>query len=59
MKDFHIPLLSQAVLYRRAVGFFSSYALIEISKGISALIKNGGRIQLIVSPKLSEDDISN
>ena len=57
VKDFHIPLLSQAVLYRRAVGFFSSYALIEISKGISALIKNGGRIQLIVSPKLSEDDI--
>lgn len=57
VKDFYIPLLSQAVLYKRAVGFFSSSALIEISKGISALVKNGGKIQLIVSPKLTEDDI--
>ncbi len=55
--DFYIPLLSHAVLYKRAVGFFSSSALIEISKGISSLVKNGGKIQLIVSPKLTEDDI--
>lgn len=57
VRDFYIPLLSQAVSYKRAVGFFSSSALIEISKGISSLVKNGGKIQLIVSPKLSEDDI--
>lgn len=57
VRDFYIPLLSQAVSYKRAVGFFSSSALIEISKGISTLVKNGGNIQLIVSPKLSEDDI--
>lgn len=55
--EFYYPLLSEAVLYRRAVGFFSSSALIEISKGISNLIKNGGKIQLIASPKLSEEDI--
>jgi len=56
-KDFYIPLLKQAILYRRAVGFFSSSALIEISKGISGLVENGGRIQLVVSPHLSEEDI--
>ncbi|HHX18425.1 MAG TPA: DEAD/DEAH box helicase family protein [Clostridium sp.] len=57
VKDFYIPLLSDAVLYKRAVGFFSSSALYEISKGITNLIKNGGKIQLIASPKLSEEDI--
>lgn len=57
ISDFYIPLLNEAVVYKRAVGFFSSSALIEISKGISGLIKNGGKIQLVASPKLSEDDI--
>lgn len=55
--EFYIPLLNVAVAYKRAVGFFSSSALIEISRGIEELIKNGGKIQLIASPKLSEDDI--
>ena len=55
--DFYVPLLNEATIYKRAVGFFSSSALIEISKGIAGLIKNGGKIQLVASPKLSEDDI--
>lgn len=57
VKEFYIPVLSQAVLYQRAVGFFSSSVLIDISKGICELVKNGGKIELIVSPKLSEEDI--
>ncbi|NCC87249.1 MAG: DEAD/DEAH box helicase [Clostridia bacterium] len=57
VKDFYIPLLSQAVEYKRAVGFFSSSVLAEISKGISGLVKNGGKIKLVASPFLSEDDI--
>ncbi|MFF2875066.1 DEAD/DEAH box helicase family protein [Gottfriedia sp. NPDC057991] len=57
VKEFYIPLLGDAVLYKRAVGFFSSTALIEISKGISRLVNNGGKILLIASPKLSEDDL--
>lgn len=56
-KDFFVPLLGQAISYKRAVGFFSSSALVEISKGIGALVKNGGKIQLIASPYLSEEDI--
>lgn len=55
--DFYIPTLQKAVLYKRAVGFFSSSALIEISRGITGLIKNGGRIMLIASPKLQQEDI--
>ena len=38
-KDFYIPLLSQAICYKRAVGFFSSTSLVEMSKGVSALVK--------------------
>ena len=56
-KDFYIPLLSCAVKYQRAVGFFSSSCLVEISKGISELAKNGGRIQLVASPYLSDEDV--
>lgn len=56
-KDFYIPLLSQAVKYQRAVGFFSSSSLVEISKGISELAKNGGKIQLVASLYLSDEDV--
>ena len=55
--EFYTPLLRCAKKYQRAVGFFSSSALIEISDGISGLVKNGGTIELVASPKLSEDDV--
>ena len=57
VQNFYIPLLNESVYYKRAVGFFSSSVLIEISKGISGLVKNGGKIQLIASPYLSDDDL--
>lgn len=57
VQEFYLPVLKQSVLYKRAVGFFSSTALIELSKGIAGLVKNGGKIRFIVSPLLSEEDI--
>ncbi|MCM3729944.1 DEAD/DEAH box helicase family protein [Neobacillus cucumis] len=57
LTNFYIPTLSIAKNYKRAVGFFSSTALIELSKGISGLLKNGGKIELIASPKLDEKDL--
>lgn len=57
VQDFYLPVLSEAVLYKRAVGFFTSGALIELSKGISGLIKKDGKMRFIVSPKLTEEDI--
>lgn len=57
VREFYIPALKQSVLYKRAVGFFSSSALIDLSSGISGLIKNDGEIKFIVSPLLSEEDI--
>jgi len=57
VKEFYLPVLKRSVLYKRAVGFFSSTALIELSKGISGLVKNNGKIRFIVSPLLSTEDI--
>lgn len=57
VKDFYMPLLSEAVSYKRAVGYFTSSSLVEISKGIAELAKNGGRILMVASPRLSQEDI--
>ena len=56
-KDFYIPLLKEACVYKRAVGFFSSSVFSVTATGIAALADNGGRIQLVASPRLSEEDI--
>lgn len=55
--EFYTPVLKEAVLYQRAVGFFTSGALIDLTKGLKGLIKNRGKIQFIVSPRLLEEDI--
>ncbi len=57
VNDFLNPVLSEAIRYDRAVGFFSSTSLLAITVGIKRLIENGGTIRLICSPKLSEEDI--
>lgn len=57
VSEFLIPVLKNCVIYKRAVGFFSSTALIQLSKGISGLIQNEGKMQLVVSPRLSKEDI--
>ena len=57
VREFYTPVLKEAVLYQRAVGFFTSGALIDLTKGIKGLIKNQGKIQFIVSPRLLEEDI--
>jgi hypothetical protein len=56
--DFYTPVLSATRKSRRAVGFFSSSVFSVIAVGIAALARNGGSIQLVVSPKLSEEDIA-
>lgn len=58
VQDFYIPLLKEADTYKRAVGFFSSTSLIEISKGIGSMAEREGRIQIVASPYLSDEDIA-
>ena len=56
LDEFYIPVLEQAKTYYRIAGFFSSSALSVAAKGIEGLVKNGGKMYLLVSPELSEDD---
>ncbi len=55
---FLVPALKETKLYQRSVGFFSSRVLETIIDGIVALARNGGSIQLIASPRLSEADVA-
>lgn len=57
VRDFYIPCLENAVSYRRAVGFFSSSSLVEVSQGIAKMVQNGGKIHIVASPYLSDEDI--
>lgn len=57
VQEFYIPLLERARVYKRAVGFFSSTSLVEITKGIATMAASGGKIQIVASPYLSEEDI--
>ena len=56
-KDFYIPALKQSISYKRAVGFFSSSILAMITDGLYELYQNGGYIQILASPRLSDEDI--
>lgn len=59
INDFYIPILSNAVVYKRAVGFFNSAALYEMALGLKHLVEVQGRMELIVSPRLTEEDIQS
>ena len=56
-ESFLVPALKHAVLYQRSVGFFSSSVLEPIIDGVVSLSRKGGKIQLIASPQLNEEDI--
>ena len=58
VKDFYYPVLGQAIKYKRAVGFFSSSSLADIAKGISKFAINNGKIELVTSPYLSDEDLA-
>ena len=54
--DFYIPVLQESISYKRLTGYFSSQVLALAARGIAGLISNGGKMQLITSPVVSEKD---
>ena len=44
---------------KRAVGFFNSAALYEMAIGLRHLVEKQGKMELIVSPRLTEEDIQS
>lgn len=59
VQSFYVPLLREGNIYRRAVGFFSSTALSLIVPGLVDFVRNNGKIEIIASPRLSEEDINS
>lgn len=55
--DFYVPCLLRSVLYQRAAGYFTSQGLSLAAKGLAHLIKSRGKMRLVVSPYLLEEDI--
>ena len=57
-KEFYQPLLEKSIIYRRVSAYFSINSFFEMSSGISELLKNGGRAELVIGPELSEADFN-
>jgi superfamily II DNA or RNA helicase len=58
VSEFYVPVLQEAILYRRLTGYFSSQVLALAARGIAGLIQNGGKMQMITSPVVSEQDFN-
>lgn len=56
VKDFYIPCLRHSYRFKRAVGFFNARSFLNAVEGIHHLIKNDGKIKLILGSSLSEDE---
>lgn len=58
ISDFYIPCLSKSIYYDRAAGFFNSSIYHRIKMGLEPFVKNGGRMRLLTSAKLTPADIN-
>lgn len=56
LKIFYIHALGCAVRYDRTTGFFSAETLVAASLGVEELIRNNGRMRLIVGCTLDEEE---
>ena len=54
---FYRPCLRNAKLYSRAVGYFRSTVFVVVGIAIIEFARRGGRIRLICSPDLADDDV--
>ena len=54
---FFLPALSCSKLYQRVTGYFNKEALSLASRGLDSLLRNDGRMQLIVGCTLEQDEV--
>ena len=54
--DFYIPVLNVATRYKRLAGFFSSTTLAKAAEGMKEFVLKGGKMQLVTSVILSQQD---
>lgn len=56
IEDFYVPCLKNSVSYQRVTAFFSGITFQILAHGLSPLIQNGGKMRLIISTQLSQQD---
>ena len=56
--SFYKPCLAASTRYDRSVGFFRSSVFLLIGPDVIEFVKRGGKIRLISSPELTEEDIA-
>lgn len=57
LEDFYLPALSVAAQYDRAVGYFSASTISYAAQALSAFVKHGGQIRLILGAFSDKADI--
>lgn len=57
VRDFYTPCLEVSTDYCRAVGYFRSSIFLITGSSVIDYVKNGGKIRLICSPELTQEDI--
>lgn len=56
VQRFYVQALDAAVRYERTTGYFSASALTLAARGIEALVRNGGRMRMIVGCTLNQEE---
>src|SRR5581483_10778433 len=56
--EFYVPALACAVQYDRSTGYFGAPALALAMRGIEGLVRNGGRMRLIVGCTLEPAELA-
>ena len=57
VKLFYVPALEDAERYDRLTGYFNARALTLAARGIEGLVRNGGRMRLVVGCTLEPPEI--
>ena len=57
VERFYVPALEDAERYDRITGYFTAGALALAARGIEGLVRNGGRMRLIVGCTLAQPEI--
>ena len=57
VKGFYIPALEDAERYDRLTGYFNAGALALAARGIEGLVRNNGRMRLVVGCTLDQPEI--
>ncbi|MDE0055392.1 MAG: SNF2-related protein [Gammaproteobacteria bacterium] len=57
VERFYVPALEDAERYDRLTGYFNAHALALASRGIEGLVRNGGRMRLVVGCTLDPPEV--